>query len=96
MFFPVQVQPEVGEAAAGFPAPYLEGREIKSAYVQGILTKVDIHKKQLKIQDFKPWIPFHRIVVFTFGGIEIVNEDYDEEARWTEDQAIINRLRRGK
>jgi NADH dehydrogenase FAD-containing subunit len=94
MFFPVQVQPEVGESAAGYPYPYIQGGQPQMSYVQGLVKKVNEDKREIKIQGFKKWIPFHRIIVFTFGGIELLNEDYDDAKRWEEDRKIVESLKK--
>lgn len=96
MFIPIQVQPEVGEMAAGYPYPYLNGREPQMAYVQGLVEKVDVNKKEILVQGFKKWIPFHRVMIFSFGGIELLNEDYDDSARWEEDKNIVEKLLKRK
>jgi hypothetical protein len=97
MFIPIQVQPEEGEMAAGYPYPYLEvGGQPQMAYVQGLVTKVHIDEREILIQDFKKWIPFHRVAIFSFGGIELMNEDYDDAKRWEEDKTIVEKLLREK
>ena len=97
MFIPVQVEPEVGELAAGYSLPYLvDERSPQIDFVRGIIEKVNSEKKTLKIVDAGHLIPYHRVVAFTFGGIELANVDYDDEKRWKEDKIVIDQLLRSK
>lgn len=94
MFIPVQVEPDVGELAAGYSLPYLVGKSPQIDFVRGLIEKVNTQDKKIKITDFDKWIPYHRIMAFTFGGIELTNTEYDEQRRYEEDKRIIDQLRR--
>lgn len=94
MFIPVQVEPDVGELAAGYSLPYLNGGSPQIDFVRGIIEKIDSEKKELKIADTGHWIPFHRVMAFSFGGIELANTEYDDQKRWNEDKRIIDQLLR--
>lgn len=94
MFIPVQVEPDVGEIASGYSLPYLSGGSPQIDFVRGLIEKIDSEKKELKIADASHWLPYHRIMAFSFGGIELVNTEYDDDRRWKEDKKIIDRLLR--
>jgi NADH dehydrogenase FAD-containing subunit len=96
MFIPVQVEPDVGELASGYSLPYLVGRSPQVDFVRGLIEKIDIEDKKLKVADCDHWLPYHRIVAFSFGGIELYNTEYDEGKRWEEDKRIINKLLTGR
>lgn len=93
MFIPVHIEPEVGELAQGYSLPYLEkGNVPQIDYVRGIIEKTNTEKRELLINGTKKWIPFHRIISFSFGGIELENTQYDNSRRYNEDQRIIKNL----
>ncbi len=92
MFIPVQVEPEVGESAVGYSLPYMKDGQPTIDYVQGLIRKINKEKKLLKLMDYKMWIPYHRIIAFTFGGIELENTEYDSDKRYNEDEKTIKRL----
>jgi len=94
MFIPVQVEPDVGELASGFSLPYLVGnsRAPQIDFVRGMIEKVQKETKKIKIDGSDHWIPYYRVVAFTFGGIELMNTEFDEEKRWEEDKRIIDEL----
>ena len=92
MFIPVQVEPDVGEFASGYSLPYLSGDSPQIDYVRGLIEKIKTDEKKLKINDVDHWIPYHRIATFSFGGIEIVNTDYDDNKRLEEDKLLMDKL----
>ena len=92
MFIPVQVEPDVGEIAAGYSLPYLSGRAPQIDFVRGLIEKVQKESKKIKIDGSDHWIPYYRVVAFSFGGIELLNTEYDDSARWEEDKRIIDKL----
>jgi hypothetical protein len=94
MFIPVQVEPDVGESASGFSLPYLSGKAPQIDFVRGMIEKVQKETKKIKIDGSNHWIPYYRVVAFTFGGIEILNTEFSEEKRWEEDKRIIDQLLR--
>jgi len=95
MFVPVQVEPDVGELASGYSLPYLVGRSPQVDFVRGLIEKIDTEEKELKIADCDHWLPYHRVIAFSFGGIELLNTEYDDNKRWEEDKIIIDKLLRG-
>ena len=94
MFIPVQVEPDVGELASGYSLPYLNGRTPQIDFVRGMIEKVRKERKEIKINDSDHWIPYYRVVAFTFGGIELMNTEFDEDRRWEEDRKIMDKLLR--
>lgn len=94
MFIPVQVEPDVGEIASGYSLPYLRGKSPQVDFVRGMIEKVQKETKKIKINDSDHWIPYYRVVAFTFGGIELLNTEYDDEKRWKEDRLIVDKLLR--
>jgi len=95
MFIPVDVEPDVGEIASGYSFPYLSNGAPQIDFVRGVIENVQKENpKKIKINDSDHWIPYDRIVTFTFGGIEILNTEYDDNQRWEEDKRIIDKLLR--
>lgn len=94
MFIPVQVEPDAGELASGYSLPYMVGKAPQIDFVRGMIEKVNKERKEIKISDADHWIPYYRVVSFSFGGIELLNTEYDDEKRWEEDKLIIDRLLR--
>jgi len=93
MFIPVQVEPDVGEFASAYSLPYLVSENHPQIdYVRGLIEKIRSKRKELKICESDHWIPFHRVMTFSFGGIELMNTEYDETKRYQEDQETIRRL----
>jgi hypothetical protein len=94
----VKVEMEVGEFARGVSEPYLDSKlgQVNIDFVQGIVEKIDNSKKNVKIEKYAGLIPFHRISEFTFGGVMLINKEYDANRVIRENQEMTNKIRNSR
>ncbi len=92
MFLPIKVQIEVGEYVEGWSYPYKEGTNVQIDSVKGMISKVDRKKKRVWVDTYnKSHLDIHRISSFSFGGVIMRNDDYDEEKMYRENHKILKK-----
>jgi len=90
MYIHVVVKPEVGEIAYCFgilrpvnKLPFMEA-------IEGFIVEVDDDWIRVKNISYK--IPIYRVVYYTFGGIRMANDEYDQERVDRENQSMYEKL----
>ena len=94
MFLPIKVQIEVGEFVEGWSYPYRTGSDVQIDSVKGFVSKVDRKKKRVWVDTYdRTHLKIHRISSFSFGSIIMLNDEFDQERMWSENQKMMRKLR---
>ena len=73
--------------------PFLnEHKQPYIRHITGIIEDIKDSPKKYKIIDIDDWFPIYRIKTFTFGGIMILNDKYNESKCYNEDKRYLRKL----
>jgi len=90
MFLPIDIKIEVGEFVTGYSMPYIDQHGMGQVdFIRGPVEEFNERLGLIKIETYPERIPMHRIEFFTFGGIQINNEEFDFDRMWEENHKFI-------
>lgn len=85
------VKPEIGEMAYVISRPFLN--EKGRPYIKHITGIIEnIKNDRYKINEIDEWFPIYRIKKFSFGGILIDNDRFNEAKCYYKDQQYLKTL----
>jgi len=93
MMISINVKPMVGEIAYAFSSPFIDDSGVPYIrHVMGSIVKSRNNETEFRIHDVDDWFPIYRIKQYTFGGVMVDNELFDERRCSREDKKLLKRL----
>jgi len=89
----IMIIPEIGELAYIITLPFLN--ENKNPYIRhitGMIENIKGSPKKYKIKEIDDWFPIYRIKSYSFGGILLPNDRFDENKCYIEDKQYLRTL----